>query len=72
LHSFTRDEGDGPEDKLVFDNAGNLYGTTDREGAYQSGCDGYGCGTAFQAFQLRPGTNGFWTLKVLHSFGKGK
>jgi uncharacterized repeat protein (TIGR03803 family) len=68
LHSFTRDEGDGPEDKLVFDNAGNLYGTTDREGAYRSGCDGYGCGTAFQ---LRPGTNGFWTLKVLHSFGKG-
>jgi uncharacterized repeat protein (TIGR03803 family) len=67
LHSLTRDEGAGPESKLVFDNAGNLYGTADFEGAYRS-CGGYGCGTAFQ---LRPGTNGIWSLKVLHSFGKG-
>ncbi|MGA8795825.1 MAG: choice-of-anchor tandem repeat GloVer-containing protein [Candidatus Cybelea sp.] len=69
LHSFTRDEGDGPESKLVFDNAGNLYGTADFEGAYRSACGGYGCGTAFQ---LQPRTNGIWVLKVLHSFGKGR
>jgi uncharacterized repeat protein (TIGR03803 family) len=66
LHSFTRDEGEAPEAKLAFDNAGDLYGTTDREGAYRSGCGGYGCGTAFQ---LRPGRDGSWALKVLHSFG---
>jgi uncharacterized repeat protein (TIGR03803 family) len=68
LHSFTRDEGVGPEGKLTFDSGGNLYGTTDFEGANRSACGGNGCGTAFQ---LRPGRSGIWTLKVLHSFGKG-
>lgn len=68
LHAFTLDEGDGPESKLAFDNAGNLYGTTDFGGAYGSACGGNGCGTAFQ---LKPGTNGIWTLTILHSFGKG-
>ncbi|HLY02899.1 MAG TPA: choice-of-anchor tandem repeat GloVer-containing protein [Candidatus Cybelea sp.] len=68
LHSFTNDEGSGPEGKLAFDSAGNLYGTTEFSGAYRSACGGYGCGTAFE---LKPGTSGTWTLKVLHSFGKG-
>ena len=51
---------------LVFDAAGNLYGTTWFGGAYKNGdyCPG-GCGTAFE---LVPGTNGKWTEKVLHSF----
>ena len=53
---------------LIFDAAGNLYGTTEQGGSY-SGCLGYSCGTAFQ---LSPGANGKWTEKVLHSFGKGQ
>lgn len=68
LHSFTNREGNSPGSKLTFDKVGNLYGTTRFGGAYPSGCGGYGCGTAFQ---LKPQTNGRWTLKVLHSFGKG-
>jgi uncharacterized repeat protein (TIGR03803 family) len=68
LHSFTNRQGWGSESKLVFDNAGNLYGTTDFGGAYRSACGVYGCGTAFQ---LKRGTSGIWTLNVLHSFGKG-
>lgn len=67
LHSFTNSEGSSPGSKLTFDKAGNLYGTTRFGGAYPSGCGGYGCGTAFQ---LKPHSNGHWTLKVLHSFGK--
>jgi len=68
LHSFTNSEGSSPDSKLTFDKAGNLYGTTSFGGAYPSGCGGYGCGTAFQ---LKPHANGHWTLKILHSFGKG-
>ena len=47
---------------LIFDAAGNLYGTT-----YQGGgesCSG-GCGTVFK---LSPGTNGGWTETVLYAF----
>src|SRR5579883_464197 len=66
LHSFTNREGWGPQSKLTLDKAGDLYGTTDFGGAYRSGCGGYGCGTAFA---LKPGPNGSWNLKVLHSFG---
>jgi uncharacterized repeat protein (TIGR03803 family) len=64
LHSFNANGKDGwyPTAGLIFDAAGNLYGTTTEGGAY-------GRGTAFQ---LAPGTNGKWTEKVLHSFGKGK
>ncbi len=68
LHSFTNREGNGPASALTFDKAGDLDGTTGFGGAYRSACGGYGCGTAFQ---LNPGGNGIWTLKVLHSFGKG-
>jgi uncharacterized repeat protein (TIGR03803 family) len=68
LHSFTVREGNSPASKLAFDNAGNLYGTTNFGGAYKSGCGGYGCGIAFQ---LKPRKNGLWTLTTLHSFGNG-
>jgi len=47
---------------LVFDNAGNLYGTTDAGG---SGCSGLGCGVVFK---LAPNPDGTWTESVLHSF----
>ena len=48
----------GPEGPLVFDSAGNLYGTTYGGGRYQYGI----------AFKLTPKQNGEWPLTVLHSF----
>jgi uncharacterized repeat protein (TIGR03803 family) len=60
LHYFTgKDDGCGPLGGLIFDAAGNLYGTT-------SGCGASGQGTVFE---LSPGGNGKWKLTVLHSFG---
>jgi uncharacterized repeat protein (TIGR03803 family) len=51
---------------LVFDQEGNIYGTT--EGGGGSGCDGYGCGTVFR---LAPSAGGQWTESVLYSFTGG-
>jgi uncharacterized repeat protein (TIGR03803 family) len=62
LHSFNGVDGSGPAAGLVWDAAGNLYGTTTVGG---SGCSGSGCGTVFE---LSPGQNGNWREKVLHSF----
>ena len=54
---------------LVFDQAGNIYGTTWAGGG--TGCGGYGggsgCGTVFN---LMP-SNGGWTESVLYSFTGG-
>jgi uncharacterized repeat protein (TIGR03803 family) len=47
---------------LIFDQTGNLYGTTENGGVV--GCSGNGCGTAFE---LSPVGRG-WTEKVLYSF----
>jgi len=47
---------------LVFDNAGNLYGTTVAGGS--GSCTG-GCGVVFE---LTPSQGGAWTETVLHSF----
>jgi uncharacterized repeat protein (TIGR03803 family) len=47
---------------LIFDAAGNLYGTT-------GGWDGGSNGTVFE---LTPNSNGTWTESVLHSFRGGK
>jgi len=49
---------------LIFDGAGNLYGTTPDGG---SGCTG-GCGTIFR---LTPNPDGSWTEGVLHRFADG-
>jgi uncharacterized repeat protein (TIGR03803 family) len=64
LHSFNPDAKDGflPQAGLIFDQAGNLYGTTSQGGAYN--CGSNSCGTVFE---LIP-NNGKWTEKVLHSF----
>jgi len=68
LHNFTNDGKDGywPWAGLVFDGAGNLFGTT--TAGPGTGCLGYGCGTVFE---LTPGANG-WTETVVHRFGKAK
>jgi hypothetical protein len=59
----TRD-GSDPSAALVFDSAGNLFGTTQYGGGVN--CAGYGCGTVFE---LSPPKNGgSWTETVLHTF----
>jgi uncharacterized repeat protein (TIGR03803 family) len=65
LHSFGNGaDGIHPQAGLVFDKAGNLYGTTTGGGAASASCT-EGCGTVFE---LSPGSNAQWTEKVLYSF----
>jgi uncharacterized repeat protein (TIGR03803 family) len=61
LHAF-RDSNDGiaPFAGLVFDSAGNLYGTTEGGGVGNS--DG-------TVFELSPTSSGSWTENILFSFG---
>jgi uncharacterized repeat protein (TIGR03803 family) len=63
LHSFDPNGKDGtfPWATLVFDAAGNLYGTTQTGGVYEYGT----------VFELTPEKNGVWKEKVLHSFNAG-
>ncbi len=62
LYSFTGGaDGGQPSAGLVFDAAGNLYGTTNFGG--NTDC-GLGCGTVFK---LAPGSGG-WTQTVLYTF----
>lgn len=58
LFKFNGRKGNQSNANLIFDMAGNLYGTTVYGAAY-----GYGV-----VFQLTPGANGRWTEKILHSF----
>ncbi len=53
-----------PSSSLVFDKAGNLYGTTQQTGL--SDCQtNSGCGTVFE---LSPTDSGTWTEKIIHRF----
>ena len=58
LHEFTGKDGANPDAGLIFDAAGNLYGTTSAGGAFGKGT----------VFKLTPNSNGSWTETVLHSF----
>jgi uncharacterized repeat protein (TIGR03803 family) len=58
LHDFNGSDGAWPQTGLIFDPAGNLYGTASSGG-------GHGHGTVFE---LMPGSNGKWTAKVLYAF----
>jgi uncharacterized repeat protein (TIGR03803 family) len=61
LYSFTGGVDGGFPDmtpNLVFDSAGNLYGTTEAGGAFNLGT----------VFELSPNGDGGWTERVLHSF----
>jgi hypothetical protein len=64
IYAFTGgSDGGVSQANLVFDEAGNLYGTTVYGGG--TGCAyGYGCGVVFE---LSPGRNG-WSESVLHKF----
>jgi uncharacterized repeat protein (TIGR03803 family) len=60
LHNFIRNGTDGviPFAGLIFDTAGNLYGTTEGGGDYGKGT----------VFELTPEEGGGWTEKKLHNF----
>jgi uncharacterized repeat protein (TIGR03803 family) len=65
IYTFTGGpDGSHPYSSLVFDAAGNLYGTT-----YGNNDGGSGVGTAFR---LTPGPNGTWQFSLLHTFAGGK
>ena len=76
LHSFNctegQDDNDGcaPYSYLVFDKAGNLYGTTNKGGGgdFTTFCQN-GCGTVFK---LAPNKDGTWTESLIHTFPHGK
>jgi uncharacterized repeat protein (TIGR03803 family) len=64
LHSFSSvGGGNFPRATLIFDAAGDLYGTT---------FEGNASDPAGTVFQLRPSSGGSWKEKVLHQFGDGK
>jgi uncharacterized repeat protein (TIGR03803 family) len=72
LYSFQGgSDGAIPFGNVVFDAAGNLYGTTSIGGHSHIGCLA-GCGTIYE---LSPTGNGSWNEKVLHrlidAFGQG-
>lgn len=66
LHSFNFDDGSYPGARLIFDSAGNLYGTTGEGGT--GNCSGGGCGLVFE---LTPNPDGTWTETVLFNFQGG-
>jgi len=69
LHRFAGGtDGANPNGGLLLDGKGNVYGTT--VGGGGTGCQGPGCGTAFE---LKPPTKtgGGWNEKMLHHFTDG-
>jgi len=59
LYSFGGgNDGAGPFAPLIFDNVGNLYGTTAGGGAFSNGT----------VFELSPSAGGVWTENILHTF----
>ena len=64
LHAFQLSEGQIPYGGVVFDRAGNLYGTT----FYGKACGSNSCGVVYQ---LTPGTGGDWTERAIYTFTGG-
>lgn len=58
LYRFHRSDGASPHGGLIFDRAGNLYGTTQIGGRNDLGI----------AFKLSPNGSGDWTETILHAF----
>jgi hypothetical protein len=78
LYSFQNNclDGNHPMGTLVFDTAGNLYGTTVYGGPYAASCvPGSGISSGYgTVFELSPpaGDSGSWTETILHNFGAAK
>lgn len=58
IYSFHGVDGVSPNGGVIFDGAGNLYGTTVSGGAYEVGT----------VYKLSPSSGGVWTETVLYSF----
>jgi len=59
VHSFNDDDGLFPNGGMIFDRAGNLYGTTKEGGATYAGT----------VFELTPGRDSLgWTYRILYNF----
>lgn len=65
LYSFDGNDGAYGIGNVVFDKAGNLYGTTFGGGG--TACE-FGCGVVFE---LSPNSIGSWTYTVLYRFTGG-
>jgi len=63
LYNFgvTANDGVYPGGAIVFDQAGDIYGTTEHGGDFNEGT----------VFELTPGIGGTWNETILHSFGNG-
>jgi uncharacterized repeat protein (TIGR03803 family) len=62
VYDFTGgDDGSCSHSGLIFDDSGDLYGTTDVGGSYGAGV----------VFELVPGSDGSWTETVLYAFTGG-
>ena len=59
IHNFNGVGGQWPYAGLIFDGAGNLYGTTGAGGSH-----GFGV-----VYEMSPNGSGGWTTTVLHNFG---
>ena len=65
IHSFNPNgiDGFGPTSGVIFDSAGNIYGTTEFGGS-GSCTNGFGCGTVFELSLA----DGVWKETILHDF----
>jgi len=66
IHSFNLPDGSLPDATLVFDAAGNLYGTT-MFGGGKNLCEPSGCGTVFR---LERNSDKTWSETVLKALKK--
>ncbi len=66
LHSFTGADGSAPSSGVIFDAAGNMYGTASQGGG-STLCGAYGCGSVYE---LSPPSvpGGPWAETVLYTF----
>jgi hypothetical protein len=74
LFRFSGSDGNSPSGELIFDKAGNPYGTASTGGNGAAACPGKatagsfaGCGLVFELSPPAPGKPG-WTETVLHNF----
>jgi hypothetical protein len=67
IYNFTSSGGSAPGSGLIFDTAGNLYGTATwgGSGTCSNGIEQLGCGTVFE---LKPNSSGGWREIVLYNF----
>jgi hypothetical protein len=64
IHTFEGSDGEQPQSPLVFDAAGNLYGTTVEGGSAISPLCTIGCGVIFELTNI----SGSWEQKIIHNF----